>query len=283
MIITKLNGGLGNQLFQYAVGRTLAINNNTELKLDTACYNKNDYRNYSLNNFNIKENIAGADEIGNFNKKGFGKIIEKLKPRKCRSIFVEKNYSFDRNILKIKDNKYLIGYWQSEKYFIGTKDAIKNEITLKNELDEKFSNLLSEIKNNNSVSIHFRQTDYTSAKNSVVYSNLNVSYYKKAIQIIEKSVKSPRFFIFSDDIAWVKKNITLPASSVYVSDGTAKDYEELILMSKCKHNIIANSTFSWWGAWLNNNPDKIVIAPEKWFKDKNKDTKDLIPDNWIKI
>ncbi|MCK4744844.1 alpha-1,2-fucosyltransferase, partial [Candidatus Parcubacteria bacterium] len=216
-------------------------------------------------------------------KNKISNFLEKLKPIRLRLVITKEQHShFDSKILKLIGNIYLDGYWQSEKYFKNIENSIRKEFTLKNDLQLKAKKLLRKIKNTESISIHIRRNDYISHKPANQYHGVcHLSYYKKAINVIIKKIDDPHFFVFSDDIDWCKKNLKIKFPTIFVEGN--KDYEDLILMSKCKHNIIANSTFSWWGAWLNNNPNKIVIAPKKWFRKKSINTKDLIPKTWIKI
>jgi hypothetical protein len=139
--------------------------------------------------------------------------------------------------------------------------------------------------NSNSVSLHIRRGDYL---DNPIFANLSVEYYEKSVDFIKKKYNDAAFFVFSDDLSWAKNNLKLNVSTYYVDVNDAKtDYMDLMLMASCKHNVIANSTFSWWGAWLNNNPDKIIIAPRKWYNDKTKQKKyengALVPNNWVKI
>lgn len=282
MIIIKLIGGLGNQLFQYSLGRHLSIRNNAQLKLDVSGFETYKLHKYSLYNFNIVENFSSNEEV---KKLGINnkilKNINNLLPLQYRKYIKESGYLFAPMILDLKDNVYLEGYWQSEKYFKDIEDAIKKEITLKVEVDELVQNLID---GTESVSLHIRRADYvTSPKAIKVYSACSLEYYRQAIDIITKKISNPNFFVFSDDIDWAKKNLKINYPLFFVDHGAEKNYEDLILMSKCRHNIIANSSFSWWGAWLNNNSDKIIIAPKKWFNDNSKNTSDLLPNNWIKI
>lgn len=285
MIITKLNGGIGNQLFQYAAGKNLAIKNNTILKLDLSDYDKIDprYRHYDLNSFNIEEKIATEEDMEKIQKKGISKFLEIFLPYFKRTLIKYHGYDFDPDFFKIKDNVILDGYWQSEKYFIDSADAIRKEFTLKNEPGTRAKEMAEKIVNAESVSLHIRRGDYLSGKFSSIYPVLATDYYLQAINLIAEKTDNPVFFIFSDDIEWVKNNLKISYPGEYVSDNNIKDYEEIILMSKCRHNIIANSSFSWWGAWLNSNPEKIVIAPEKWFNIKLFNEKDLLPSAWYTI
>lgn len=285
MIIIKLIGGLGNQLFQYSLGRSLSIKNNDIFKLDLSDFTKDNPRSYSLGHFNIIENFATDKDINKVKKSGIRKLADKLKSCYKRAVIKYKGYDFDPNILKLSGNFYLDGYWQSEKYFFDTREEIIKDFSLKNPMDNKYPTLINQIKNTNSVSLHIRRGDYiTNKKFSKIYNLLDEKYYQNAINFITQKIKGPYFFIFSDDIGWVKESLNISHPKIFVSDeNETKDYEELILMSLCKHNITANSSFSWWGAWLNQNPSKIVISPDRWFNDKANMAKDLIPQDWIRL
>lgn len=287
MIITKLIGGLGNQLFQYAAGRRLAYINNTNLKLDLSWYKNVDggkatSRAYGLGEFNIiAENFASLEEIGRFKKNKIYTILEKLNLYHRDSFTKERQFNLNPEVLNLSDNNYIQGHWQSEKYFKDIEDIIRKEFTLKKSVINEYGKLIDET---NSVSIHIRRGDYvTDKKTRDFYETCTLNYYHTAIKKIIDNVISPHFFIFSDDMGWVKDNLIVGYPLIFVSNSQSKDYEELALTSRCKHNIIANSSFSWWGAWLNNNPNKIIIAPQKWFKNPSINTEDLIPESWIKI
>ncbi|HED06224.1 MAG TPA: alpha-1,2-fucosyltransferase [Ignavibacteria bacterium] len=288
MIIIRIGGGLGNQLFQYALGRNLSLTKNIPLRLDLSWFKTNLDREYKLKYFNTREIIATDSElkkIKRYQKINSGRYFLHNLLFSNESIYIEeKQFHFNSKVLDIKDIAYLIGYWQTEKYFENIKDIIRKDFTLKNEPSGFYKNDEQEIREKNSVSLHIRRGDYIT--NGIANANMGVcslEYYKKAVNIIKDSVNNPTFFIFSDDIDWATENLQIDSPAVFVSDKKLKDYEELILMSKCKHNIIANSSFSWWGAWLNNSPDKIVIAPKKWFNDTKRNSKDIIPNNWIKV
>jgi len=251
MLIIRLTGGLGNQLFQYAHGRALAEKRNTSLLLDISWYKGRIDRSYMLSHFNIEAEIASKFRV----------IITE--------IFSSKNYIY--------------GDYQSERYFENIKDIIRKDFTLKNKISDKNKKILEKIQSTNSISIHLRGGDYIRGKKSDFHGTCSTEYYNKAIEEMRSNVNSPFFFIFTDDIDWAKSHIIFPESSVIVSNKDNKPYEELLLMSKCKHNIIANSTFSWWGAWLNSNVNKIVIAPRKWFNNSSINTEDIVPKSWIRI
>ena len=292
LIIVKLIGGLGNQMFQYALGRYLAMKNNSTLKLDIQGFKNYKLRNYDLNCFNIQENIATSKDLlgvslpsDRFIRK-LGKYVEmRITGFQQIQYIKEQNSDFQPEILSLGDNVYLEGYWQSEKYFSDIKNIIQKEFDFVDPLTSTSQDLAERIQNCEAVSLHVRRGDYVSdPKTNNVHGVCEVEYYCSAISMINKEVDSPHYFIFSDDPEWACSNIKPNAPTTYVKNNEClKDYEDMYLMSMCKHNIIANSSFSWWGAWLNKNPGKIVIAPKKWFNLKNMDTQDLVPDKWYKL
>ena len=283
MIIIKLAGGLGNQLFQYSLGRHLAKNQQTILKMDISNFKNDTLRDYALGVFKIKEIFATTEEINSFKKKGLGKKFNSFLPYPLKYYIQENESAFEKKIFTTKNNIYIDGYWQSEKYFKAIENDIRQEITLKEPLGEKCLEIVKKITETNSISIHIRHGDYLNDKLSKIFEICSPEYYTQAISLMAKKIEQPYFFIFSDDIAWAEKNLKTNFPIEYVSKNKFEDYKELVLMGMCKHNIIANSSFSWWGAWLNNNHQKIVIAPKTWFKDPAKIIKDIIPDSWIKL
>lgn len=281
MIIVKLKGGLGNQLFQYAFGRLVAFNRKERLKLDKDILGERAdvYRDYGLDNFNIDAEIANKEEIKKF-KYPFG-IFSKLWCFLKERIFGIYYIGYEPKLLESRVS-YFDGYFQSFKYLDQIRDVLLKEITLVKPLEDKYGELLKKILYLNSASIHIRRGDYIVGNNKKVWQTFGLEYYKEALDVISKKVIDPVFFVFSDDIEWVKENLKID-EAFFVSSPLTKDYEEIILMSKCKHNIIANSSFSFWGAWLNQNPNKNVIAPKKWCNKFIKEYKDLAPKEWIKI
>lgn len=306
MVITRVMGGLGNQLFEYAAGRRLAMVNNDRLKLDTSSYAASP-RPYRLNKFNIVEDIASESEVthltGVSNRNTFSARLQRRLagyfPQKS-SALKERSTGFHPEVLKATGDAYLDGYWQSERYFKDIEDTIRAELTLKDAPDPANAYTAAAINECESVSLHIRRGDYVSNPlYNQVHGACSLDYYRAAIKLLVEGpqsmgrdsgprptdeVRNPRFFVFSDDLDWAKDNLKLqhPASCMDYN-GEDKDYEDLRLMSLCKHHIIANSSFSWWGAWLCLNPDKVVIAPEKWFNDPTKDSKDIVPDSWWRI
>ena len=223
---------------------------------------------------NLIRHIAAATKWGMLN----------YLPR-CAYI-TEKFYNFDPKISDIKrEHAYLRGYWQSERYFSDIEGILRAELVLKEELSGKSKELADRIMQCESISVHVRRGDYVSeVQNSTVFANCGISYYKRAVEHVSNRTKKPRLFIFSDDPVWVGNNIAFDLPITIVDhNGSEKDYEDLQLMAMCKHNIIVNSTFGWWGAWLNKNPEKVVSAPKLWFHAGNYDTSDLLPKSWVKL
>ena len=264
MIIVKLIGGLGNQLFQYAMARRIAYVNKVHLKLDISSFQNYRLHKYSMSHFSIIEDFSSAEEINRVKK------------------VYEKSFSFNPNFLQIADNVYLEGYWQSEKYFKDIEDIIRKEYTLKDRVNSITKKISLIVKNKNSISIHVRRKDYILNKQTYKFHGVcSQEYYANAIKKIANMISNPYFFIFSDDKPWTKKHLKIDLPHTFVThNGPDKNYEDLKLMSLCKHHIIANSTFSWWGAWLSMNKNKIVIAPKKWFNIPEYNSSDLIPTGW---
>jgi len=290
MIISKLEGGLGNQLFEYSAGRLLAIRNNTKLKLDISDYSPRYYRKYCLNKLNISAQIANDREIKKHHRYPY--LVEK-----CALVFFKKNFNlgfsnknvyrerilfkYDKGFLRQSNGTYILGFWQNEKYLAPIRKILLVDFRLKTEEKLFEMEITKKIVHQNSVSIHIRGGDYLD--NKKYYSSCDLNYYKRAIRYLSNKFSNLRFYIFSDDSNYVKSSFNFANKMVYISDYKLKDYEELILMSKCKHNIIANSSFSWWGAWLNQNKNKTVISPKKWFNDDSINSTDIIPNQWIKM
>lgn len=296
MIIVKLWGGLGNQMFQYAAARRLSHINGEPLKLDTRWFGREAHgdtpRRYELGVFAIAADIATAGEsrrMRGVDIRRWPKIVKRLMAAAGyaapKNYVAERHFHFNPEILNLKGDIYLDGYWQSEKYFRDAGDVIRNDFRLKGPPDGVNTGVLQEIAGCESVSLHFRRGDYvTNANAAAHHGTASLDYYAAAIGAIGTRVVSPRFFVFSDDQSWVKRNLIIDFPVTYVEgNGAEKAYEDMRLMSSCKHHIIANSSFSWWGAWLGANPDKIVIAPRQWFQGGDADTRDLLPEEWLRL
>ncbi len=296
MILVRLWGGLGNQLFQYATAKALAIRNNTILKIDLSLLENQTkgplepQREFDLKVFNISPEFASESEIKFYNPPSnnlFDKLNAKwLNLRFPNRTYIEKYFHFDKSINALPDNTCLVGNWQSPKYFQDVDHELKKIISFREDISEYSKELAKEINQTNSVCINVRRSDYiTHPEYSKILGFKGLEYLLPAVEKIKKSVENPSFYIFSDDIKWCEE-VLQPKIGGRVIDHSHKGWKfgnYLQLISLCKHQIIPNSTFGWWGAWLNQNPDKIVIAPKIWYQDENFDTKDLCPIDWIKI
>jgi len=287
VIIVRVTGGLGNQMFQYAMYKSLEKKGKL-VKLDSKSFyeTKKEHNGYELERiFDIKPNKPTKEDLEKFDENNIStlfKIKRKLFGDK-KFVYDTKEYVFNKDVYKLK-NSYLNGYWQSIKYFEGIENDIKKDFRFKNQLDNKNLEILNEIENSNSISIHIRRGDYMSPENYNMYGCIATpTYYKKAIKVIEEKVENPTFFVFSNDMDWVKKNIQINSRVFYIDINSGNgSYKDMQLMSNCKHNIIANSSFSWWGAWLNENKNKIVVAPKKWInrEDVDSDKIELFCEGW---
>jgi hypothetical protein len=298
MIIVRLSGGLGNQMFQYATARRLAHIHGSVLKVDTSRLDKtcsiDTPREYGLDFFRItagKTTSRESETCEKLGEKRLGAVSRFLRkfgllPSKSGIRYYRQcHFHFDERVLKLPDNLCLDGYWQSEKYFLDIRDIITDEFTpaeLPTDMNLRLAEQISEC---NSVSLHVRRGDYVANPVTARYHGAcGIEYYSRAIDEIKKRVALPHLFVFSDDPGWTAANLSADIPTTFIDhNGTSSCGEDLNLMRLCGHNIIANSSFSWWGAWLNGNPGKTVIAPVQWFKEPGLNTKDLIPEGWLRI
>lgn len=285
MIIVRIWDGLGNQMFQYAYARALK-DKGVDVRLDLhkaydnafGRYYKHDIRVNSIQNYRLKVHTIDIMEYRKYSYLARDTWIKSLlfwlgKHRLLKyKFYEEKTQGYSERSSKLKGCYYVKGWFQSEMYFKGIREQLLKEFVPRKKIRIS-TELKSAFEAEESVSVHIRRGDYVRVNNA-----LSHVYYDKAINFIKKRYKKPIFLIFSDDLEWVKKNISLDEPCFYVNeDKTLQDYEELFIMSRCKSNIIANSTFSWWAAWLNMNEDKIVIAPKTWFEGQ----RDIVPCDWI--
>lgn len=274
MKVVRIIGGLGNQMFQYAF--FLALKNRYKhVSIDVSSY-----KFYTLHDYQIERifNLIKLDRSSFFSILFF-RIFKKFK-------VVKEDTLFHPEIFHYKGCRYYAGYWNSENYFKNIQDQVKLTFQFKNKLVGKNEQIAKEIINSNSVSIHVRRGDYiNSSENELIYGNIcTLNYYRQAIDKMEQLSSSTKYFIFSNDIVWCRENLCLDNCEYVYWNSDKDNYIDMQLMSLCKNNIIANSSFSWWGAWLNNNENKIVISPSKFFNEViPSDMETLIPSNWIRI
>ncbi len=279
MKIVKLLGGLGNQMFQYAFGQLLE--NDVYYDLSWFEYSKNSknvtHRNYELDFFDIQIKKLTRKQAKKYKKDN--KFLSLFGVKTClRKIIEHPTNIYNPNLLKEKEGIFE-GFFQCAQYYEPIREKLLKDFIPKNEINLENKKILEQILSTNSVSLHVRRGDYLKLQN--IHGLCDVSYYEKAIEHISNHTKEPHFFLFSDDIEWVKENLKMsyPYTIVDINHGDKSPWD-MWLMKHCKHNIIANSSFSWWGAWLNENPNKIVIAPQKWTVNNNTD---IIPSNWERI
>ena len=298
-ILVRLWGGLGNQMYQYALAKKLSIlNNDAEIKLDIS-YFDNYYWPFELNKLNIKASLASKDDIfefdnGSLSKKA-GHLIDKIPWIRVKDfirkpfskVYTEPKVSFCPEVLNIRQDVYLKGYWSSYKYFDDIRNILLDDFSFKemmNDENKRISELI--LASDSSISLHVRRGDYISLPDAkkVFRSPYEDGFYDRAVTEIEKKIDNPEFFLFSDDPEWVKDNIKIKHKHTLVNiNKKNNNYWDMKLMSLCKHNIIANSTFSWWAAYLNQNKNKIVFAPKAWINDSRYIIEDMIPPDFIKL
>jgi hypothetical protein len=292
MLIVRLKGGLGNQMFQYALAKSLALAGK-EVFLDASFshYSTETKRAFSLGCFNTDPQlqILRSSQLPWVFRNPPGDILKKV-AIKLRlmgfagnwSYFLERQSCFHPEVFDLKEPAYLDGFWQTDRYCRQYWAAIVHDFTLRDSFSG-FSDCLENIRKVNAISLHIRRGDYlTNPTSKAVHNVCAIEYYRAAYQFMVERVHDPVFFAFSDEPDWVKANFGfLGKSFKIISDRKIRDYEELILMSYCQHHIIANSSFSWWGAMLNHNSGKIVIAPRQWLHGEQ--PVDLIPDAWIQL
>ena len=294
MVIVKLMGGLGNQMFQYACAKRLAVKNNTDLLLDTWFLDRPNQgkfytsREFELDVFQLKNLKAPEKVIRKFYKKDImSRLFLKISGIQ---ILKEQGDYFEPSVLEAPSSIYLVGFWQSEKYFYGISDLIKGDFSFP---DAPENNYVAQVQNEifkyqNSVSVHIRRGDYVKNKKGLPtkFENLTIDYYNKAIQLIRSKLDDVHFFFFSDEPDDVIENFhNLKDATIIKHNQTVPNYLDMKLMSYCSHNIIANSSYSWWAAWLNGNSSKTVIAPKTWFVrgDNDRLIDERLPKSWMTL
>jgi hypothetical protein len=293
MVIVELSDGLGNQMFQYAAGRRLAHRRGSVLKLAlTELVPRAPgiaSRSYGLRHLNIQERFATSTDLARVveiergaSRRWQAKVLRAVAPL---HLMAEQHFHFDHSILAAPDNVYLRGYWQSERYFDDVADLIRSEFALRHALSPKSQQIAAHIEQTMAVGIHVRRGDYVSSPQRLRYhGTCEPEYYTRCMRAVAERVERPHCFVFSDDPGWVRDNLHLDHPVTIVAhNGPERDFEDLHLMSRCRHFIIANSTFSWWAAWLSASHGKFIVAPARWFADAPHDTCDLLPAAWQRM
>ena len=296
MVIVRLGGGLGNQLFQYATGRALALRTGTELRLDLGLFGKGAYRPYSLGVFDLEAEPASPDALPfEFRQWHRSALTRRLYSRLPRRLIIrrqngprvirEKGFAFDESVTHASGDVYLVGFWQSPKYFEDAAAVIRSDLALTSQRVGASVPLTDDVRQEGTVSVHVRRGDYVShPANTGRYVDCSPQYYEHALELLSARVEVRSVYVFSDDIEWAKTELQFAIPTVFASEPSSRsDIADFFLMSQCEHHVIANSTFSWWAAWLGRRPDGLVVAPSGWFTDAARDTGDLYPVEWFVV
>ena len=295
LVVTRLIGGLGNQMFQYSAGRALALRSGAALRFDISGFAEAlAKRPYALDCFSIHGSAASAAELSRFypisgrRSPRVDRVMRRLRfhwPEGDWPIYREPHFKFDPGVPLLRAPVYLDGYWQSERYFSDIAGVLRRDFTLLAPLSGENAAIAASIDSVNAVSLHVRRGDYVEDRTSNRYHGVcSADYYERAVTYVSARTVAPHLFVFSDDQAWARANLRFAVPTAFVDANTPdRGQVDMQLMARCRHHIIANSSFSWWGAWLNPSPDKIVVAPERWFRVNRHDTRDLIPPGWVKL
>lgn len=286
-VIVGLSGGLGNQMFQYAAGRALAVRLEVPLVLDLAWFAGRKDRVYALGGYALPASTdLHAPQTPAMWASLWSRATRRFSKHKLGApVIREPHFQFAPHVPALRSAAYLEGYWQSPKYFDDVADQIRADFQLAEPLSATRREICDKMQAANAVSVHVRRGDYvTNATASAHHGTCSPAWYRAAMSDMSERVANPTFFVFSDDPDWARENLPKDWPTVYVppqSDG--HDFEDLHLMALCNHHIIANSSFSWWGAWLNPSDSKQVLAPKQWFLSQTNDTRDLLPESWVRI
>jgi len=293
MIITRLAGGNGNQMFQYAAGLALARRHNTQLLLDinylldkSKRYFRHENREYALDMFNISGRIAANRQIARFTvpRKG-NKYVYHIKKRILQEYHVvkEDDLASWEEFMESPSDAYIEGYWQNTQYFQAIGKEIRTEYTFKNKLPGQCTPLMKRIRTDNAVCVHFRRGDFV---NHPTLDIVTLDFYYDALRLLSERIDSAKLFVFSDDISWCREKFKPKEYDCEFVDqllaGPNGEYH-LHMITACNHYIIPNSTFAWWGAWLSESPGKVVIAPKKWWNAQVESVNSIVPSDWITI
>lgn len=284
MDIVWIDGGLGNQMFQYALALKLK-DLGREVKLDITKYAEHHAHNdFELDRiFGLRCELASVREIKGLGYRKANHLTEFLKktPLRKKTIYNHESYEYDAKVLGL-DGYYIEGYWQSEKYFSDIQEKIREAYRFPEIADKKQKETAEQIKNSCSVSVHVRRGDYLRYP---IYQDIcTTEYYQRAMEYFrDKFHGEAQFFIFTNDMPWAKEHFRAKDCCFVEGNTGTESFRDMQMMSLCRHHIIANSSFSWWGAWLNGRKDKQVIAPERWVNIPEEEQKDIIPETWIRM
>lgn len=287
MIVVESKGGLGNQMFQYAAGRRLALKNKCKLVVDNSWFGRHNRgetkRRFDLQHYPTDMRLAKRTELISWRPMR-SRWSRYLRPVHTLKVLRDAGYNVNSEVLDASDNSYLKGFWQSEKYFYDIRPILLKELNPIIPPGPKDISIIERMENCQSVSLHVRRGDYVTMKEASKYhGTCSIEYYKRAAQYMCERIDSPVLFVFSDDPEWTREHLHFSNETHYICHN-APDlaYQDLRMMTHCKNHILANSSFSWWGAWLSHHTNGLVIAPKIWYA-SGRPTPDLIPDRWIRL
>lgn len=286
-VVVGLSGGLGNQMFQYAAGRSLALRLGVPLTLDVSWFGGQAKRNFALNDFCIEAELWRHQK---FMPKSWSALCSRFfRAMALRingvSVFREPHFNYFPDFEFLSEPVFLDGYWQSERYFEKIRSVLIKDFSLKSEMPESCMTLRDKIYSCNSICVHVRRGDYLADPVAAkVHGICSLDYYRRGVQMLARGLDRAHCFVFSDDPSWVRQSFSLDYDMTVVDvNGSDVAHLDLILMASCDNFLIANSSLSWWAAWLGQVENKRVVAPARWFLAGNKNTDDLIPSKWIKL
>jgi Glycosyl transferase family 11 len=277
-------GGLGNQMFQYATARAVAQRNGASLLLDWRAFDAYTLRRPGLHRWNIDAQTAAHTQLRRHPRWAID-LSRRVRPLgRVLGCHVEKSLAFDPHVMRLKAPVHLSGYFQSERYFAEIRHLLMNQFSPRLPLSSAHRAMAEAAAASPSISVHVRRGDYVSeARNLAVHGSCSVAYYARAIEMLQSRYGPATCYFFSDDLDWVREHLPRPAQSVYVEGNADAPEVDIHLMAACRHHVCANSSFSWWGAWLGWHPDKCVVAPARWFAAEELDAGDLVPATWLRL
>ncbi|MDE2598245.1 MAG: alpha-1,2-fucosyltransferase [Rhodocyclaceae bacterium] len=287
-VVVRLIGGLGNQMFQYAAARALSLKIDADVALDLSWFGTDPDRQYALAPLSIQASLAEPMATPNRSNSFWTRVARRLGlPRHERnmSVFSEASFRYDPRFETLQAPVFLDGYFQSEKYFRQYRDQLLKELCPHGNPSQSNARMLEEIRSKGAICLHIRRGDYVSNAAANAYHGMcSLDYYQAGLDIVAPTLANPHCFVFSDDPNWVRENFrpAVPMTLVDIN-GPGEAHEDLRLMAACSRFVIANSSLSWWGAWLSRADEKMVVAPARWFQTSQNDTRDLLPEGWLKV
>jgi hypothetical protein len=297
MIVVKLQGGLGNQMFQYAVGRELQRRSGGELALDLTLLldrfprSNMVVRDYNLDIFRIQPRLTLLSQLARhlpvpllymYGSSALARALDRAGLQR----YISESRSSPEEVLGARGNVYLDGHWQSPKYFAGSEAVLRREFEVKQPLSPAGEQVAAQMASTDSICVNVRRTDYVTIPTSIkMHGFVGKEYYDRGIEQIAPRLKNPHIFVTSDDVQWCRESLRFEYPTTVLGQ-ECKGYkfgEELALMVRCKHFLIPNSSFAWWAAWMNPSEDRIVVCPKSWFRDPKFDSPDRIPPGWIRV